>query len=98
MKMAPLFWKWPSVGQIWFQIEKLIFLENGDGGAWGVQVSFSSAALDVIQTPLALRVQDARDMVAAMPGGDARHTGTAIFQSHATRVARARARGPPMHH
>ena len=38
MKMAPLFWKWSSVGQIWFQIEKLIFLENGDGGAWGVQV------------------------------------------------------------
>ena len=32
-KTVPLFWKWSSVGQIWSQIKKLIFLENGEG--WG---------------------------------------------------------------
>ena len=31
--MVPLFWKWSSVGQIWSQIKKLIFLEIGEG--WG---------------------------------------------------------------
>ena len=41
LKMVPLFWKWSSVGQIWSQIKKLIFLENGEG--WG---GASSAGFD----------------------------------------------------
>ena len=46
--MVPLFWKWSSVGQIWSQIKKSIFLEIGEGRGGASNAGFSSRDVDIL--------------------------------------------------